>query len=214
MQAVGVALDEKPLPQNVPGHEHHPRLATFRGQLVVFASEPEHRRTARVLGGLRRALKLEPVAPPHPLADLQHYRELNLSYPTVCDHDLVYLDDATQLLALDLSDSAITNAGLAHLAGLTQLRRLDLARTNITRAGVSKLSGLVNLEYLDLSGTKIDGAIAYYLRGMTKLRHLKLADTPVHDTRYLAELKHVRALCLRTPRSTIKTRHIWPGSPA
>jgi len=195
-KAVRVALDEAAEQDQQPTEAGFPRIATFRGQLVVFATQGEHRRVNQVLNGLRRALDLKPAAERHPLANLRGCKELYLGFPTLRDDDLAYLEDATELEVLDLSGSAITDEGLAHLAGLTGLKKLSLARTDVRRAGVKQLDKLVNLEYLDLHGTQVDGAVAYYFREMPNLRWLNLGRTRARDTTYLPGLKALEHLCL------------------
>ncbi len=71
---------------------------------------------------------------------------------TLEDHDLVCLENLTNLHSLQLDGSSVSDAGLAHLSGLRKLTHLSIGLRGVTDAGFDHLSGLKKLYSFYLRG--------------------------------------------------------------
>ncbi len=135
-------------------------------------------------GILRDAIASNLVIPVPELrpSDLLVVRELNFSYITIKDVDLIHLGKLTALQRLDLSGTQVTDASLQDTLGkLTALKSLDLSGTKVTDASLKDTLGkLTALQQLGLWGTQItDASLKDNLGKLSALQQLDLSRTKV-----------------------------------
>jgi len=113
------------------------------------------------------------------LKELKLLRSLTLTYSTVSDAELVYLQVLTNLRVLELvSNRKITGIGFQHLAG-SKLESLNCDSTSMTDEGLAYVKQLTQLKTLNLGSTNVSDAGLKHLAGLSKLDHLTLQRTSV-----------------------------------
>jgi hypothetical protein len=124
------------------------------------------------------ALKSTPITN-NALATLATFAKLtHLHLPRqINDHGLEGLSKSKSLIELDLSYSSITNDGLAFIQAMPQLETLYVNDTAISDNGLVHLKGHPGLKVLFLNGTKITDKGLEELVAVENLNHLELRDT-------------------------------------
>lgn len=79
--------------------------------------------------------------------------ELDLSYSSITDDGLVFIQSMPQLETLYVNDTAVSDKGLTHLKGHPGLKVLFLNGTKVTDKGLDELAGVANLTHLELRDT-------------------------------------------------------------
>jgi len=79
--------------------------------------------------------------------------ELDLSYSSITDGGLAFINSMPQLETLYVNDTAISDHGLAHLKGHPGLKVLFLNGTKVTDKGLEELASVENLNHLELRDT-------------------------------------------------------------
>jgi len=147
---------------------------------------------------IRKTLSLSPEVPITD-AHRNRIRELDLTFESVRDPDLLYIASMPSLRSLRLFDTEITDNGLVHLKDMRSLTLLDLSSTAITTDGLRHLAGVSSLTTLLLWGIRVTDAGLLHVKRLSALHTLNLWDTAIGDRHLeaLNSLSLLRTLILR-----------------